>query len=240
MENSIYTGLSRQMALQSDMNTIANNLANVNTPGYRGQYMLFTEYVENPKGIEDPLSMVEDYGQYISNKPGPMTHTGNPLDVAMQGPGFIGITRGGETFYTRAGNFMLGENGDLITPTGDRVASAGGSPITIPEGAKSVSIAEDGMVSTENGAVGQIMMTEFENINDLDAIGDNLYSANAPGTPATDTRMISGMVEGSNVNPIMEMTRMIDTQRAYQSAARMLQSEHDRQRTMIQRLSQAQ
>ena len=240
MENSIYTGLSRQMALQSDMNTIANNLANVNTPGYRGQYMLFTEYVEKPKGIEDPLSMVMDYGQFISNKPGPMQHTGNPLDVAMQGPGFIGITRNGETFYTRAGNFMLGEDGALVTPTGDRVASAGGSAIIIPQDAKSVSIAEDGMVSTENGAVGQIMMTEFDNIDSLDAIGDNLYKANAPGTAATETRMISGMIEGSNVNPIMEMTRMIDTQRAYQSAARMLQSEHDRQRTMIQRLSQTQ
>lgn len=238
MENAIYIGLSRQIALQRDMDTIANNVANMSTPGYRAKYVLFQEYIEEPKGIDEPLSMVWDYGQFTSNRPGPMQHTGNPLDIALQGPGFIGVNRGNETLYSRAGNMLINEQGELITAVGDRVAGQGGGPITIPAGTTSISIAEDGTVSTEEGPVGQIMISEFEDIDTMEATGDNLYRALEPGVAATSTRMISGMVEGSNVNSISEMTRLIDTHRAYQSSAKMLQSEHERQRTMIQRLSQ--
>lgn len=241
MENSIYVGLSRSVALQREMDTVSNNIANMNTPGYRGQHMMFKEYVEDPRGIMDPLSMVLDYGQFMSNKPGAMKLTGNKLDVALQGPGFMHVQGpGGETMYTRAGNFKTTVSGELVTAEGNPVLSNGGGPITIPAGTTDISIAEDGTISNQDGVVGQIGMTEFPNINELDAVGDSMYRAseNANGQPAQETRMVQGLLEGSNVNSIVEMTRMIDVHRSYQSVQRMLQTEHDRQRGMIQRLTQ--
>src|SRR5687768_13684666 len=103
MENSILVGFSHQMALKQQMDTIANNVANMSTPGYRAQNMVFTEYLAKPKGIEHPLSMVMDYGQFQSTEAGPMQRTGNPLDVALEGPGYFGVQTPEGVMYTRAG-----------------------------------------------------------------------------------------------------------------------------------------
>jgi flagellar basal-body rod protein FlgF len=240
MENSIFTGLSRQMALETQMDIIANNVANMSTPGYRAQNMVFSEYVEDPKGADDPLSMVIDYGHYQNNTPGPIRQTGNPLDIALQGPGYIGIVTPEGTMYSRAGAFQLNTKGELVTGAGHQVAGAGGGPIVIPEGSTEVKIAEDGSVTTGEGQIGQIMVAEFENVQDLEATGNGLYKTDAAAiTPAENTRVMQGMLEGSNVNSILEMTRMIDVLRAYQSTQRMLQNEHDRERNMIRTLSQS-
>jgi len=237
MENSIYVGLSRSIALQREMDTVANNIANVNTPGYRSQHMLFKEYVEAPKGIAEPLSMVLDYGQYMSNKPGSMKLTGNQTDVGLQGPGFLSVQNGDETLYTRAGDLALNVKGELVTADGKPVLTAGGGPVIIPEGSTEIRIAEDGTVSNQDGELGRLAVTEFDNINQLDPVGESLYRANAEGKPAQETRVMQGMLEGSNVNAITEMTRMIDVHRAYQSTQRMLQNEHERQTNMIQKMT---
>lgn len=237
MENSIFVALSRQVALRTQMSVIANNVANMSTPGYRSQNMVFTEFIEKPRGAGDPLSMVLDYGHYQNSSPGPIRQTGNSLDIALQGPGYIGVTTPDGTMYTRAGAFQLNANGELITGAGHQVAGAGGGPIIIPEGTKEVKITEDGSVTTEEGEIGQIMIVEFENIQELEAMGNGLYKTEATAAPAANTRVMQGMLEGSNVNAILEMTRMIDVLRAYQSTQRMLQSEHDRQRNMIRKLS---
>lgn len=223
--------------MRSQMDLIANNIANMNTPGYRAQNMVFLEYIADPKKIEDELSMVIDHGHYQDTRPGPMRRTGNPLDVALQGPGWFGVQRGDETMFTRAGNFQLNVNGEIVTGRGDLVAGEGGGPIIIPAGSKEIRIAEDGSVATEQGVVGRLMVMEFENQQDLEAVGDGLHRSPNEGQPATQSRVISGMVEGANVQPVVEMTRMIDVLRTYQSTQNMLRNEHDRQRTMIQRLS---
>lgn len=237
MENSIYVGLSRSIALQREMDTVANNIANVNTPGYRSQHMMFKEYIQDPKGIQEPLSMVEDYGQYTSNKPGSTKMTGNQLDVALSGPGFLSVSAGGETLYTRAGNMSRSVSGELVTSDGRPVLSAGGGVISIPQDSTMLTIAEDGTVSNQDGVLGRLEVTEFDNINTMDAVGDSLYRATVPGAAATETRVKQGMLEGSNVNAISEMTRMISVNRAYQSTQRMLQNEHERQTNMIQKMT---
>lgn len=239
MENAIYAGLSRAVALQRDMDTVSNNIANMNTPGFRAHYMMFQEYIEKPRGILDPLSMVLDYGQWMSNRPGSLQMTGNETDVAIQGKGFFGVDLNGETHYTRAGNFIVNPQGTLVTPDGHPVASTGGAPITIPEGTTEIRIAEDGTISNQDGPIDQLMVKEFENVNMLDPVGDSLYRARDGATEvdAGQNRIVQGGIEGSNVNAIGEMTRMIDVHRAYQSTHRMLQNEHDRQRTMIQRMT---
>lgn len=244
MENSIYTGLSLQMALQAKMDIIANNMANLTTPGYKGQNMVFTEYIaktDNGERPKDNLSMVLDYGQYQDAQPGPIQSTGNPLDVALQGPGWFGVQTPQGTMYTRAGNFQINTNGELVTGNGQLVAAEGGGSIVIPPEAKEIKISKDGSVATDQGAVGRIGVFEFTNDQNLQATGNGLYKAaqQDPGAPAQNTDILQGMLEGSNVQPVLEMTRMIDTLRNYQNTQRMLQNEHDRERTMIQRMTRA-
>lgn len=241
MENSLYIGLSRQVALQEQMDIVANNIANLSTPGYRGHNMIFLEYMSKQRNAEkagnDSISMVHDYGQYMNTENGPLRNTGNPLDVALEGPGFFGIQTPNGVQYSRAGNFQINGAGELVTGSGQAVADAGGGTIVIPPEATSVTIARDGTVSTNEGELAQIMVVEFEKPQDLEAQGNGLYKTEDPGTPAENTRVMQGMIEGSNVNAVLEMTRMIDVSRAYQSTQRMLQGEHDRQRGMIQTLT---
>jgi flagellar basal-body rod protein FlgF len=228
------------MALQSQMDVIANNIANMSTPGYREQNMVFVEYMEKLKGNPDPLSMVLDYGQYQDTRPGPMKLTGNTLDFAVQGPGYFGIQiPDGTVQYTRAGNFQVNNDGTLVDGRGNPVAAAGGGTITIPKDAAAVYVADDGTLSTDQGQIGQLMISEFENLQTLEAQGNGLYKATAAALPPDNSVVKQGLLEGSNVNPVTEMTRMIEVSRAYQSTQRLLQAEHERQRTMIQRLTQA-
>lgn len=239
MENSIYLGLSRQMALQNNMDTIANNVANVNTPGFRGQNLLFHEFISDPAGSKlDPLSFVYDDGQYEVTAPGPVKTTGNPLDIALDGPGFIGVVApSGKVAYTRAGNFQLGAGGILETSAGYPVSSTGGSSITIPADSTEINIDEKGGIHNQNGQVGQIKIAEFGDVKTLQALGHNLYLPSAPEQPATKTRVKQGVLEGSNVEPVIEMTRMIDTLRSFQNVQNVLQSENDRLRSAIRQLT---
>lgn len=239
MENSIYLGLSRQVTLRTNMDIIANNVANMNTNGFRGQNTLFTEYLSKPRGYDDPLSFVNDEGQYQITSPGPMKQTGSQLDVAVVGPGFMGVqTPGGEIQYTRDGNFTMDPSGILITHAGFPVASAGGGNIVIPEGSEYIKIDEAGNVYNQDGQLGQIGMFEFENVQELEQKGNNLYAIiGGNANPATETRMKQGHLEGSNVKPVIEMTRMIDTLREYQSVQNVLQKENERLRSAIQKLT---
>ncbi len=236
MENSLYVGLSRQMVLRTSMSMISNNVANINTPGYRGQNPMFEEYIADPKGLKEPLSMVYDRGQYQTTKAGPTQFTGGTYDVALSGPGFMAIATKSGTQYTRAGNFTVDNLGTLVTPSGFLVSGNGGAPITIPNGTQSVNITERGEVVADGNTVGQIDMVEFDNVQELKPEGNGLYSSPNPGRLATETIMKQGMLEGSNVQPVMEMTRMIDILREYQSIGKLVQNEHDRQTGMIQKL----
>ena len=236
MENSLYVALSRQVALGQNMTIIANNIANINTPGYRGQDMIFEEYVADPRGLEDPLSMVLDYGHYQNTDPGPVSQTGNPLDVALEGPGFFGVQTPDGEQYTRAGNFTVDELGILHTSTGFAVASGNGGDIIIPAEATEISIDENGIISTDQGEVGRLQVVEFENEQLLDPVGNGLYRHPDGGAPAQNTRVRQGMLEGSNVQGITEITQMIEVSREYQAIQRMVQQEHDRQRNTAQRI----
>lgn len=241
MENSIYIGLSKQMALQNNMTLISNNIANMNTNGYRGQSMLFEEYIADPRGADDPLSFVYDKGQYQNTTSGPLKYTGNALDVAVVGSGYIGIQGPNGLAYTRDGRFQIDANGTLVNASGLPVADAGGALIVLPPSITAettqVTIDEKGFIYDRNGQLGQIMLVEFENEQALEPKGNNLYTSREEPQPALESRIKQRQLEGSNVNPIMEMTRMIDTLRSYQSIQRTLQGENDRLRSAIQKLT---
>lgn len=236
MENSIYVGLSGQVALEAKMALIANNVANINTPGYRGQNTIFKEFISDQRRMKEDVSLVYDIGQYDVTDPGPIKTTGSALDVAVVGPGFLGVQTPDGVQHTRAGNFALNANGELITSRGFRVAGAGGGTITIPPDAEYVNIAQNGEISTDQGVIGSLMVSEFTNYQKLLPQGNGLYTTDEAPVPATQTKVLQGKIEGSNVSGVSEMTRMIEVMREYQSVQNIMQTEHDRQRTAIQRL----
>lgn len=240
MENTIYIGLSRLSALQEHMNIIANNIANINTPGYKANKILFSEYLDRPKGMNETMSMVLDYGNYRVKDNGPIKSTGNPLDVALEGPGYLGVQGpDGKIAYTRNGGFALNATRQLVTQQGYPVVDNGGQPLTIPEGQNDIVIDETGSISTKDGTLGALMVQEFNDVQSLTPVGNSLYTTTETGRPSEKTRIIQGAIEGSNTQGVIEMTDMIDVSRTYQSVARMLQSEHDRIRGMVKTLTQA-
>ena len=236
MENSLYVGLSSQVALEAKMALVSNNIANMNTPGYQAQNIVFEELISNKARMKENVSLVYDYGQFQDSNPGPVKQTGNPLDVALVGPGFMGIQTPEGIQYTRAGNFVLNELGELVNPRGMRVADQGGGTITIPADAKYVTIDQKGVVSTDQGEIATIMMAEFSDYQQINPQGNGLYTTELPALPPEGTKMLQGRLEGSNVQSVVEMTRMIEVSREYQAMQRMVQSEHERLRTAIQRM----
>lgn len=239
MENSLYIGLSGQLALQSKMDLIAQNVANINTPGYRGQNGVFEEYLDRPRGMRETMSMVWDYGQYQVTDPGPVKVTGGPLDVALVGPGFLGIQTPDGIQYTRAGNLSMDAEGKLINALGMTVAGGGGGAITIPKEAENIYIDRKGVVSSDDGVIGRLMIREFSSEQILEPAGNGLYKSSEQGTDPVNTAVIQGKLEGSNVQGVIEMTRMIDVSREYQMMQRVIQNEHDRIRGAIQKLSRS-
>lgn len=237
METATYVGLSYQAGLERQLNVVSNNIANVSTPGYRAREVMFDQYLNNPKGEPHPYISANDFGEYTKNDPGSYHQTGRPLDVAIEGPGFMGVVTGQGVKYTRAGTFTLNNIGEIVTPTGLRAADQGGAPITVPQGTKVITIGASGIVSADGNAVGQLMMVEFAAPQNLKPIGNSLYDTEQTPLEAENSQMRQGMIEGSNVNGVAEMSEMMEILRNHQAVSRVLQSENDRMKMSIQRLS---
>lgn len=236
MENSIYVGLSGQVALEAKMALVANNVANVSTPGYRGQNAVFKEFISDQRRMKENVSLVYDIGQYDNTDPGPIKMTGNPLDVALVGPGFMGVQTAEGVQYTRAGNFTLTPEGQLVTARGFAVADAGGGDINIPVDAEYVTIGKNGEVVTDQGVVANLMVSEFDEPQKLEPRGNGLYHYEGAAVPATQTTVLQGKLEGSNVSAVIEMTRMVEILREYQAIQNAMSNEHEKQRSAIQRI----
>lgn len=235
MENTGYIALSYQTALRRKMDTVANNLANVNTTGFQGQRMLFQEYVVKHRDHDD-MSMVFDYGAYRQLEQGPMQPTGNTLDIALEGRGYLVVETAQGNRYSRNGSMHLNNIGELVNSDGLPVLNAGGARIVIPQGTQEILIDEGGQISTEAGQLGQIQVVSFENPQELNHVGGNLLEAPegvAPPVPDPQTRVIQGSLEGSNVNSILEMTDMIEVHRAYERVSRVISNDHDLRRNAI-------
>lgn len=237
MENAGYVGLSYQVVLQRKMDMVANNIANMDTTGYKSQHPQFKEYISRAEPAQ-PLAMVEDYAEYKNFKDGTLTATENPLDIALVGNGFLGV-RGvdGQDYYTRNGRMQTNRNNQLVTTSGEVVLGQGGQPITIPDGENKIMISPDGVISGSQGQIARLKIVSFADPQQLVSAGSSLFKGGGSEVIDTETKVQQGFLEGSNVNPIFEMTEMMSVQRAYESVARMLQNDHDRQRDMIRKLS---
>jgi flagellar basal-body rod protein FlgF len=241
MENAQLISLSRQIALQRQMDVVANNIANMNTTGFKAEQLLFEEYAmpvardsDFPALSDQPLSFVQDWSTVHDLAPGAILQTGNPLDVALQGEGFLAVQTDDGEMWTRAGSLQVNADGLLVDPSGRAVLGEGGE---IRFGAEETGIMIDsnGNVSTDAGAKGRLRIVEFANPQELARVGDNLFSGGTP-IAATQTRVVQGAVEKSNVSGVAEMTEMIRVQRAYQSLASLVQRQDDIRRSAIQKL----
>ena len=228
MENSLTVALARQSVLGRQMDVIATNLANLETAGFKAENMIFTEHLEQTAEGEI-LSLVHDVGFVRDLSAGPMVGTQSPLDLAIHGQGYFAVDTPDGERYTRHGVFQLDADGQIVTTEGNPVLNNGGSPISIPLETASITITRDGTVSADAQEVGKIKLVSFENPQALSKAGSGLYEA-IDQTPTTDTdsEILQGMVESSNVKGVVEMTRMVDTVRSYQAAAKLADTEHQR------------
>jgi flagellar basal-body rod protein FlgF len=225
MQNALFVGVSSQVALQRELDVIANNMANMSTTGFKSRSSRFEEYmmpVASADSFSRPdrkISYVIDQGTTLNLGQGPIEQTGNPLDVAVKGSAFIAVQAPGGERYTRNGAFSVNPQGQLVTSDGYPVAGDGG-PITINAQETGLSIGQDGTVSTNLGIRGRIKLVTFANPGALTNEGSNLYSSTAPGQPAgLNGRLEAGALERSNVSPVLEMTRLMDVNRSYAMVA---------------------
>ncbi|MBX3505883.1 MAG: flagellar basal-body rod protein FlgF [Parvibaculum sp.] len=239
MENALLIGLSRQMAMAREMATIANNIANVNTTAFKAETMMFEQYLKTDASEESPdrrISFVQDVGQYRNMRDGALQTTGNPFDMAIAGEGFFRIETEAGVRYTRNGNFNLNNEGQLVTSAGDLVLTDAGSPIAFANDETGITIARDGTISTDQGRRGRLAVVTFENPQDMKKTGDSLLETAQQEVPAENIRLVQGALEGSNVNPILEMTNMIDVSRSYASAQKLIDQADQMRRQAIQQL----
>lgn len=239
MENSIYVALSRQMALQRQLDVTSNNIANMNTTGYKNQRMLFTEFLEKP-AMHEKVSFVQDRAVVRDLSVGGMTQTGNPMDLALTGQGYFTVDTASGPRYTRAGNFRLNDQRQIVDGGGLPVLADNGQPLVLPAGTSDVKVSGDGTVATELGPVGKLNIVTFKNEQLMTEVGAGLYVTDEEPQPAPkDTKVAQGLLEGSNTKPVVEMTQMIEIQRNYMSAQRIIDNEHERIRNMITKLGRS-
>ncbi len=245
MDNTNYIALSRQMALWKQMDTVSNNMANMNTSGFKQDEAVFTSYmIQTPKaeGVgRVPLYFTEDYGTYQNFAEGPIVETGNTFDLALKGDAFFSVETDQGERYTRKGQFTLNSDGMLVTNEGYAVLSENNEPFFFAPGESEISITQSGEVMTENGVIGRLKLVRFADNQKLLKTAGTMFEnvgGNAMRPAGDDAEVIQGAVEKSNVQPIVEMTKLIKLQRSYEYVQQMIDEEHDRISNTIETYAQ--
>lgn len=230
MDNSAYITLSRQLALFRDMENIANNLANVNTSGFNANKLLFNSYLvkDNPR---DSMAFNNDISSYRDTSIGTMRATGNPLDVAITGKGYFTVETPLGERYTRSGNFQLNEVGELVTQEGYFVLDNSGQRITFTPEDTNITIGSNGNVAANGEERGLLGIVTFENEQLMKRVGDRMFTTDQAASDAVNPGVAQGVLENSNVQPVQEMTHMIDVSRSVGSTAKFIEVIYDLQRT---------
>ncbi|MDX8352871.1 flagellar hook-basal body complex protein [Cognatiyoonia sp. IB215182] len=234
MDNASYTTLTRQSGLMREMQVIANNIANASTTGFRAEEVMFAEHVKGLGPGTRSLSMATANVRDTVMSQGTLAQTGGTFDLAIEGEGFFLVETPQGQRLTRAGAFGPNENGDLVTPDGYAVLDPGGAPVFVPQGLGAIGIAPDGTISAGGQPVGQIGMVNPIDPNQMVRESGVLFDAQGGFEPALDGRMLQGFLEASNVNPILQISRMIEVQRAYELGQSFLDKEDERIRSVIE------
>jgi len=251
MENAGLVGLSRQIALQRELDVVANNIANLNTTGYKADNVVFHEHLmpvaraNQFRGADRQLSFVQDRATWLDLAQGPVQQTGNPLDIAVSDNAFLTVQTPRGERYTRNGALQINSAGQLVTSEGLQVLGQNG-PIVFQPNDRNVAISTDGTISVREGQNttdslrGKLQLASFAQPQRLQKDGTSTYMT-PPGMqadPAPQARIVQGAIEKSNVHGVTEMTRMIEVTRTYTQLASMLQQQSDMRRAAIEKLAE--
>jgi flagellar basal-body rod protein FlgF/flagellar basal-body rod protein FlgG len=252
MENALLIGLSRQMALGRELDVVANNIANIDTTAYKADNAAFGAYLMphasdgDFTGNDRRVSFVQDRATWIDFSPGATQHTGNPLDVAIDGNAYLVVQTPRGERYTRNGALSTNAAGQLVTSEGYPVLGDSG-PITFQSSDHDVIISQSGIITVREGASltdsprGKLQLVSFDQPQRLQKDGGSTFTApNGVNTtpPPQGTRVVQGAIEKSNVKAVAEMARMIEITRSYADIASILQQQSDQRRNALQQLSQ--
>ncbi|MBJ7483738.1 flagellar basal-body rod protein FlgF [Brevundimonas sp.] len=244
MENAAYVALSRQMTLRRELDIVANNMANSDTTGFKVEQLLVgAEIGERARNeaIRPSASFVLDNGVGRDFGQGALKQTGRDLDFGIEGEGaFFVVNDGSGDAYTRDGAFTLDPEGKLVTKAGDAVQGDGGDIILDPSRGQ-VTVGDDGTISQGGLLVGKLSLARFETLSALSKDGDGLYRnrSNADPIEAAGAKIHQGSLEGSNVNPLIEITNMIEISRAYERVSKMIENVNDLSRRSVERLGRS-
>ena len=251
MQNALLVGLSRQVALGRELDVVANNIANINTTGFKSDGSVFEEFIGRTARSDDVamrdrrVSFVRDRATWVDLSQGSMERTGNPLDVAIDGKGMLAVQTPAGERYTRNGAMQINAAGQLVTGEGYQVLGDAG-PIVLQPTDHDISISADGTLSVREGANtsteslrGKLRMVGFDKPNLLQKVGANTFSKpnNVNVQADTASRFQQGSIEKSNVHSVLEMTRMIEVTRSYTQVATMLSQQADLHRSAIEKLA---
>ena len=242
MDNTSNIALSRLAAQQRAMDVVATNLSNVSTPGYRAERMVFADWLmREPAGAVAPgdrtLAFTQVRATYRERTAGSISHTGNPLDLALGGEGFFTVQTPNGTRLTRAGRFTLQNDGTIADEAGNPLMDVNAQPIKVSAADTTLTVKADGTLSSQNGTLGQIAVVTPNDPNRITAEGGRLFRADVPTTPVQKPKVLQGAVEDSNVQPMAEITRMIATERDFQFVTQFVEAEGQRRQTAIDKLA---
>ena len=232
-----YVTLSRQSGLMNEMRAVANNLANLSTTGFRREGVIFSEWVRAADGPSGSVSMGTARVRNTDLSQGTLSQTGGTFDFAIEGEGFFQVETPRGMRLTRAGSYTPGPAGELMNGDGHVLLDAGGAPVFAPPGARSISLAADGTLSADGAPLAQLGVVIPEDYTAMTREGGTLFNPNGAVLPAETARVLQGFIEESNVDPVLEIARMIEVQRAYELGQKFLDKESDRKDSVIRTLT---
>ena len=234
MDSSLYTTLTRQSGLMREMQRVANNIANLSTTGFRAEGVIFAEYVARLEGTSGgSLSMANASGRLVQMRQGDIDPTGGNFDFAIEGEGFFLLQTPEGDSLTRAGSFMPGATGELVNPDGYMLLDAGGAPIFVPPDAQDVSLARDGTLSADGRPLALLGLWQPVDPGDLAHRDGVRFAVAGEVAPVLDATILQGFLESSNVDPVGQIARMIEVQRAYEMGQGFLEREDERVRGFL-------
>ena len=232
---------SRLVAQQRAMDIAANNLANANTPGFKQERVQFADWLSHQSGTDVPrggaiVNFTQDRATWRDLQPGALSHTGNTYDLALTSEGYFTVNTARGPRLTRDGRFGPMPDGTLADSNGNAVLDSGGQPIRIPPNATRVSVAGDGTISADTGPIGKIGVVKPNDPAKLQSEGGTLANAATGVAPVAAPGLVQGALEESNVQPVLELTRMLGDAREFQFVSQYIQEESDRQLGAIDKL----
>ncbi len=243
MDNASYVSLTRQSGLMKELGSIANNMANASTIGFKREGAVFAEYISaaqtvgNPNNPRESLSMGRLAAHASNMLPGSMRMTGGDLDVAIEGDGFFLVDMNGQTELTRAGHFLVNADGILTNPEGNPVLDNAEGQIQIPIEASRINIGVDGVISVNGAEIGRLGVVTADPMT-LSRAGNNNWIATEGFQPVETSKVMQGFLEDSNVQPLTEIARMIEVQRYYDAGQKILEMEDERIKQVITTIRQ--